>query len=86
LGFVSASAAFVLPVAHQRVTEVWLRFDRWLVAALTSLLAADIIGTSIAPTWQEIGQVGAIAVIRTFLNYFLGRDLDELRKADAEPS
>jgi uncharacterized membrane protein len=73
-------------VAHQRVTEVWLRFDRWLVAALTSLLAADIIGTSIAPTWQEIGQVGAIAVIRTFLNYFLGRDLDELRKADAEPS
>jgi hypothetical protein len=41
-------------------------------------LAADIIETSIAPSWEDLGQLGAIAVIRTFLNFFLERDLAEL--------
>ena len=76
-------AAFTAPLSSGRVSIVWLRFDRWLVAALTFLLAADIIQTSVAPNWQDIGQVAAIAVIRTFLNYFLGRDIAELRGADA---
>ena len=75
-------AAFAAPASSGRVSTVWLRFDHWLVAALTFLLAADIIQTSVAPTWAEIGQVAAIAVIRTFLNYFLGRDMEELRRTD----
>jgi uncharacterized membrane protein len=83
--FVGLWTAFVLPMGNRRVKITWLRFDRWLVAALTFLLAADIVETSIAPTWQEIGRVGAIAVIRTFLNYFLGRDMDELRAGTTEP-
>ena len=65
---------------------LWLVFARRLVAGLTFQLAADIIGTSIAPTWQEVGQLGAIAVIRTFLNYFLERDLTELSERDATPA
>nr|WP_283254705.1 DUF1622 domain-containing protein [Luteimonas galliterrae] len=60
--------------------EVWLAYARWLVAGLTFQLAADIIESSVAPTWQSIGQLGAIAVIRTFLNYFLERDLVEVRE------
>ena len=59
--------------------EVWLRFARWLVAGLTFQLAADIIETSISTSWETIGRVAAIAVIRTFLNYFLERDLEERR-------
>ena len=65
--------------------ETWVRFGRWLIAALTFQLAADIIGTAIAPSWQEIGQLGAIAVIRTFLDFFLERDLADMRSADAQP-
>jgi len=53
---------------------------RWLVAGLTFQLAADIIGTSVVPTWDEVGRLGAIAVIRTFLNYFLERDLTEVEQ------
>ena len=64
--------------AHRRLREVLVRYGRWFVAGLTFQLAADIIGTSIAPSWQEVGQLGAIAVIRTFLNFFLERDLAEL--------
>lgn len=83
--FVGLWITFVLPMGDRRVRTTWLRFDQRLVAALTFLLAADIVGTSIAPTWQEIGRVGAIAIIRTFLNYFLGRDMDELRAGTTEP-
>jgi uncharacterized membrane protein len=83
--FTGLRAAFPAETANRRLREVWLRYGRWLVAGLTFQLAADIIGTSIAPTWQEVGQLGAIAVIRTFLNFFLERDLAELRDRDAEP-
>ena len=47
----------------------------WLVLALEFLLAADILRTAITPTWVDIGQLAAIAAIRTFLNYFLSHDL-----------
>jgi uncharacterized membrane protein len=63
---------------------VWLRFARWLVAALTFQLAADIIETSITEDWQSIGRIAAIAVIRTFLNYFLDRDVAEVREQREE--
>lgn len=58
---------------------IWLRYAHWLVAGLTFQLAADIIETAIAPSWEEIGKLAAIAVIRTFLNFFLERDLAEIR-------
>lgn len=68
---------------HER-REVWLRYGRWLVAALTFQLAADIIETSITTDWEAVGRIAVIAVIRTFLNYFLDHDLDEVRKRQRE--
>jgi len=62
----------------------YLRYARWLVGGLTFQLAADILETSISPTWDDIGRVGAIAVIRTFLNFFLERDLAEVERREAE--
>jgi len=67
---------FASPTGHER-RDVWLRYSRWLVAALTFQLAADIIETSIGTSWDDIGRLGAIAVIRTFLDYFLARDVAE---------
>jgi uncharacterized membrane protein len=68
---------------HDRRT-VWLHYGRWLIAGLTFQLAADIITTSASPSWEEIGQLAAIAVVRTFLNFFLERDLADIRARDAE--
>jgi uncharacterized membrane protein len=76
--FTGLRAAFSGESSSRRVRAVWLRYGRWLVAGLTFQVAADIVGTAIAPTWQEIGQLGAIAAIRTALNFFLERDLAEL--------
>ena len=60
-----------------RFTPVRLQLARYLSLALEFQLAADIVGTTLAPTWQQIGKLGAIAVIRTGLNYFLGREMRE---------
>jgi uncharacterized membrane protein len=54
--------------------EIRLRLARWLALAIEFELAADIIRTMIAPTWNEIGQLAAIIVIRTALNYFLRQE------------
>jgi uncharacterized membrane protein len=64
----------------QEKREVWLRYARWLIAGLTFQLAADIIETSVRMTWTSLGQLGLVAVIRTFLNYFLEKDLADLRE------
>jgi uncharacterized membrane protein len=60
--------------------SIWLQLARWLVAGLTFQLAADIVETAIAPTWDEIGRLAAIAMIRTFLNFFLDRDVEQIRE------
>jgi len=58
-----------------RVHAAFIGFGDWLVVALTFQLAADIVGTTIAPGWDELGRLAAIAAIRTFLTFFLDHDL-----------
>ena len=62
---------------------IWQRYGMWLVLGLEFELAADIISSVIAPTTQDLIKLGAIAVIRTFLNYFLEKDLDSGARATA---
>jgi uncharacterized membrane protein len=66
---------------HGERKAVWRRFGMWLLLGLEFELAADIVGSVVSPTWQDIGELGAIAVIRTFLNYFLERDLENAEKS-----
>ena len=63
-------------VTHGERKAIWRRYGMWLLLGLEFELAADIIGSVLSPSWQELGQLGAIAVIRTFLNYFLEKDLE----------
>jgi uncharacterized membrane protein len=58
---------------------IWRRFAASLVLALEFALAGDIVRTASAPTWQDIGELGAIAAIRTFLSIFLERDIEAER-------
>ena len=60
--------------------DVRLRLGRWLAVSLEFLLAADILRTAVAPSWDEIGKLAAIATLRTLLNYFLQK---EIERADA---
>ena len=60
---------------------IWVDFGMWLLLGLQFALAADIVRSVIAPTWEDLGFLAAIAAIRTFLNYFLEKDIDEARTA-----
>ena len=62
---------------------VWLRFAGWILISLEFALGADIVRTAIAPSWDDIGKLGAIAAIRIALGFFLGRDLNEARRMKA---
>jgi len=56
--------------------EVRLKFGLWLALALEFQLGADILNTTIAPSTDALIQLAVIAVIRTFLNYFLNKEIE----------
>lgn len=56
---------------------IWVRFASWILLSLEFALGADIIRTAISPSWDAIGKLAAIAAIRTGLNYFLEKDVEE---------
>jgi len=71
--------------SHEAKEDVRLRLGRWLALALEFLLAADILRTAVAPSWSEIGQLAAIATIRTALNFFLQLEIDKAEQRKATP-
>lgn len=85
VGFVYALVS--LSVLHWRgqtksFLRVRLTFSRYLSLALEFQLASDILSTSVAPSWDEIGKLSATAVIRTALNYFLSREINEYEEKE----
>ena len=65
--------------------QIRLQLGPWLALALEFELAADILRTAIAPSWNDIGQLGAIIVLRTALNYFLQQDIDRAAARSRAP-
>ncbi|WP_345058501.1 DUF1622 domain-containing protein [Hymenobacter glaciei] len=82
LGILSAGWLLLKALMRQQTadfTAIRLALARYLALALEFQLGADILSTAIAPSWEQIGKLGAIAVIRTALNYFLSREMREER-------
>jgi len=71
---------FTKPRIEEENQNVRIQFGSSLTVALELLLAADILATAIAPTWDDIGKLAAIATLRTALNYFLERELKTNRE------
>ncbi|WP_201362933.1 DUF1622 domain-containing protein [Dictyobacter formicarum] len=65
-----------LAIQEMEAEHIRLRLGRWLALSLEFELGADILRTAISPSWSEIGQLAAIATIRTLLNYFLQLEID----------
>ena len=81
-----ASELRIRPTSHEGIR---LRLARYLALGLEFQLGADILGTAVSPSFAEIGRLGAIAAIRTVLNYFLQQDLEravEAARARAQPA
>lgn len=90
VGAVLGFARFLWALARRHGTDsfVPLRLDlgRFLALGLEFQLAGDILRTAIAPTFEEIGQLAAVAAIRTALNYFLSREIEQERAEIARGS
>lgn len=88
-GAVTAFTRFVLQGLRHRDPEIFvgvrLGLGRFLALGLEFQLAGDVLKTAIAPSFHEIGQLAAVAAIRTSLNYFLSREVREER-AQLTPS
>jgi len=85
-GALQAFVALLKAVAAGQATEsagrqIWLRFATWILLGLEFALAADILRTAVAPTWEDISKLAVIATIRTMLNYFLAKDIAEFDKS-----
>ncbi|GAA3141001.1 hypothetical protein GCM10010466_35060 [Planomonospora alba] len=81
--FAGAAAAFVrfLRIAVRRrgdddFVAVRLFLGRFLALGLEFQLAGDVLRTAVAPSFTQIGQLAAIAAIRTALNFFLSREIE----------
>ncbi len=83
LGILTAGWLLVKALLARRTadfTAIRLTLARYLALALEFQLGADILSTAIAPSWEQIGKLGAIAVIRTALNFFLSKEMQEERR------
>ncbi|MGA5427413.1 DUF1622 domain-containing protein [Streptomyces koyangensis] len=60
--------------------RIRLSLGRFLALGLEFQLAGDVLRTAIAPGFDQIGQLAAIAAIRTGLNFFLGREIEAERQ------
>lgn len=69
----------IRPVPYERVR---LLLGRFLALGLEFQLASDILSTAVSPSFAEIGKLGAIATIRTVLNFFLAREIDRDREEE----
>lgn len=83
VGAASAFFRFVVQGLRYRDPEVFvdvrLGLGRFLALGLEFQLAGDVLKTAIAPSFREIGQLAAVAAIRTALNFFLSREVREAR-------
>ncbi|PZG18489.1 hypothetical protein C1I95_13480 [Micromonospora craterilacus] len=83
-----AAARFVVDGLRFRdatvFTRIRLSLGRFLTLGLEFQLAADILRTALSPTFAQIGQLAAIAAIRTALNYVLGREIEREQRQVGE--
>lgn len=87
LGILVAGRLLLQALLARRTAEftaIRLTLARYLALALEFQLGADILTTAIAPSWEQIGKLGAIAVIRTALNFFLSKEMKDERAVTSE--
>lgn len=80
LGAAVAVVGFVRALVrrdHDDFTPVRLRLGRYLALGLELQLASDVLRTTIAPSFEELGKLAVVAAIRTALNFFLAREIKE---------
>ena len=89
IGVIAAVMQLVRTLAARQpadFTDIRLTLARYLALALEFELGADILGTAVSPSWDQIGKLGAVAVIRTGLNFFLSMEMKQEKRTGKNPA
>ena len=62
------------------VSRLRIELGKYLALGLEFLIGKDIIGSIVEPTWDDLGKLGAIIVLRTVITIFLSRELKEVEE------
>ena len=73
----------VRPVPYEHVRLI---LGRFLALGLEFQLASDVLATAVSPTFQQIGELAAVAAIRTALNHFLAQEIERAERMEREGS
>lgn len=65
--------------AYERVR---LLLARTIALGLELQLASDVLATAVSPTFEQIGQLAAVAAIRTALNFFLAQEIAKAERTE----
>jgi len=74
---VRSALVFGKPHVTANLQSVRVRLSQWLALALELLIGSDIIRTAVSPSWNELGQLAAIVLLRVAINYTLMNDMKE---------
>ncbi|MEW6492594.1 MAG: DUF1622 domain-containing protein [Cyanobacteriota bacterium] len=83
LGIIQGTVSYVRLLfsrSHRRseaIESIRLQLGRVLTLGLEFAVASDILRTTVAPTRRDILNLGSIVLLRTLLNYFLEREIQE---------
>lgn len=80
-GIYVASELRIRPVPYEHVR---LTLGRFLALGIEFQLASDILRTAVSPTLEDLAELGAIAAIRTVLNYFLAKEIERAEAMEKE--
>lgn len=69
----------------KKISVIRLDLGYYLLLGLEFLIASDIIRTILDPTDQDLIILGGIVVIRTVLNYFLNKEIQQSKSFKENP-
>ena len=81
LGLYLLAVTGVRAASYERVRLVLARF---IALGLEFQLAADVMATAVAPSFEQIGRLAAVAGVRTLLNLFLAREIEHAERMERE--
>ncbi|MCF7844436.1 MAG: DUF1622 domain-containing protein [Kiritimatiellales bacterium] len=77
-GFFHFLYSAITRVGH--IPHIRIEFAKHLSLGLEFLVGKDIIGTIVNPSWDELGKLGTIIVLRTVVALFLDYELEKMEK------
>jgi uncharacterized membrane protein len=82
IGSIKALWLFTLYLAtgKGRFSHIRIDLGKHLALGLEFFIGKDIIESVVHPTWDQLGKLGAIVLLRTVITIFLARELKEVEE------